>query len=196
MEKPVLVIPERGIFRTTCEVEDTADAEVKVFRFKNWPADCSGIRGGLPDGDLRYITVYSRWSEFDVGEQEGCYRVTAKLETPEGFVAAFAGTTKPAPKPVIVPTSSDSPAPKIEDAIMCALERESRMTLRTLRRKTNAHRFGQSWDDCLKRLADAGELRIEQDPQSAQRTWIVLASGDISGVVSGINGNDDTYVPE
>jgi hypothetical protein len=147
----------------------------------------------VPDGDLRYITVYSHWSEFDVGEVEGRYRVIAKLETPEGYVGAFEGTTKPKPadKPATPDNRPDAErALKIEDAIMTALEREPRITLRTLKRKTNANRVGQAWDDCLKSLADDGELRIEQDPQSAQRTWVVLAS---ENVITVINPSDDTF---
>jgi hypothetical protein len=194
MEKDVLVLPQHGILRTTCEVEDTPDPEVKHFRFKAWPSGFqSGMRDGVPDGDLRYITVYSHWSEFDVGEVEGRYRVIAKLETPEGYVGAFEGTTKPKPadKPATPDNRPDAErALKIEDAIMTALEREPRITLRTLKRKTNANRVGQAWDDCLKSLADDGELRIEQDPQSAQRTWVVLAS---ENVITVINPSDDTF---
>jgi hypothetical protein len=194
IEKAVLVSPQHGILRTTCEVEDTPDPEVKHFRFKAWPSGFqSGMRDGVPDGDLRYITVYSHWSEFDVGEKEGSYRVTAKLETPDGYVGAFEGTTKPKPadKPATPDNRPDAErALKIEDAIMTALEREPRMSLRTLKRKTNAHRFSE-WESVLKKLADEGELTIEEVPGlSKARTWVALASDVISGVTTGINGND------
>jgi hypothetical protein len=197
MEKDVLVLPQHGILRTTCEVEDTSDPEVKHFRFRAWPSGFqSGMRDGLPDYPLRYISVYSHWSEFDVGEKEGSYRVTAKLETPDGYVGAFEGTTKPQPadKPAAPDNRPDAErALKIEDAIMTALEREPRLTLRALKRKTNANRFGQAWDDCLKSLADDGELRIQPDPQSAQRTWVVLAS---ENCISVINRSDDRFTTD
>jgi hypothetical protein len=183
IEKAVLVSPQHGILRTTCEVEDTPDPEVKHFRFRAWPTEGfqSGMRDGLPDFPLRYISVYSHWSEFDVGEKEGSYRVTAKLETPDGYVGAFEGTTKPKPadKPAAPDNRPDAErALKIEDAIMSALEREPRMTLRTLKRKTHAERFGQAWDDCLKSLSDEGELTIENERglTNRGRTWVALAS--------------------
>ena len=51
IEKAVLVSPQHGILRTTCEVEDTPDPEVKHFRFRAWPTEGfqSGMRDGLPD---------------------------------------------------------------------------------------------------------------------------------------------------
>ena len=107
--------------------------------------------------------------------------MTAKLETPEGYVGAFEGTTKPQPadKPAAPDNRPDDErALKIEDAIMSALEREPRMTLRTLKRKTHAERFGQAWDDCLKSLSDEGELTIENERglTNRGRTWVALAS--------------------
>jgi hypothetical protein len=206
-EKPVLVSPQSGIFQTTCEVEDTADPEVKIFRFKSWPGPhasglrWSGIReDGLPSFPLRVISVYSYWPTVeggDVGEKEGTYRVTAKLETPNGYVGAYEGTTKPVPKEIDTPAVSDGRdterAFKIEDAIMTALEREPLMSLRTLKRKTNAHRFGPAFDECLKSLADEGELTVET---IQNRTWVALASDGINGVITGINGNDATHLTD
>src|SRR5208282_1315269 len=147
MEKDVLVSPQHGIFRTKCEVEGTPDPEVKIFRFRSWPADimaCSMSDDGSGPSMLRFISVYASWvPDVSVGEKEGRYRVTRKLETPDGYVGAFEGTTKPKPaeKPVTPDNGRDAErALKIEDAIMTALESEPRMSLRTLKRKTNANR--------------------------------------------------------
>jgi hypothetical protein len=193
-EKDVLISPQHGILRTTCEVEDTAEPEVKHFRFKAWPTEGfqSGMRDGLPDYPLRYISVYSHWSEFDVGEKEGSYRVTAKLETPDGYVGAFEGTTKPQPADKPAPNDGPDDAAdrmwRTEDAIMRALESGPRLTLRTLKRKVSAHRL-KAFDETLKKLADEGELEIKTDPEQPQRTWVALAGDSISGTTDSISGS-------
>lgn len=194
-EKMVYVWTVGGAIRTLCEVENTPDADTKIFRVKEWPkiprvCDCGKVHSGTdrwsgqrqdgtPDGQVRGFSVFDSDNSVD-------YRVTAKLDTPDRYVAAYEVTTKPEHKPVDVPAVNDAQAPdagrmlKIEDTIMCVLERETRITLRSLKRKTHAERFGADWDTCLQSLADGGELQIEQDPQVPQRTWIALSPASVT----------------
>ncbi len=186
MERAVLVLPREGVFGSTCEIEDTPDPGTKVFRFKegcNW-----GMHGDTgPRGPLRFINVYSApaWisdsETFDPGRQLAQYRVTKQLETPPGYVGAYEGTTKPAPKVVEAP---DLEAEKdrertrlttIEDAIILALDKGGRMVLSALKRKTHSYRFGEDWEKCLHHLAEQGELEIQTD--GAGRQWVCTTTG-------------------
>jgi hypothetical protein len=154
---------------------------------------------------VRIICIYSapEWlhnsDTFDPGTQLGSYRVTAKLDAPDGYAAAYEGTTKPEPKPVNIPVNdqaeSDAAQTRmlgIEDAIMTVLERENRITLRTLKRKTHAERHGEDWEKCLQSLAEGGELEIEQDSEVRQRTWIVLSP---ASVITDTKSSGDNLTP-
>ena len=176
-----------GILRTTCEVLETSDPDNKIFHFKEGCAWRPGARSA------RKIHLYAHWSEFDVGPEEGSYRVCARLETPPGYVAVLEGTTKPEVIEHLPPDISDE-ALRCEMAIMAALESESRVSQRELRRKTSSHRFGSMWDVCLRRLADAGDITIETDKSIANqpRTWVSLSAHDSTAEVTVSNANDDS----
>jgi hypothetical protein len=174
-EKVVLVgVKPYGIFRSVCDVEDTADPEVKIFRFRegvNWGSfNCPKPRA------ITRLHVYHHWEEFDVGECEGKYRVAAVLETQPGYIAVFQGTTKPEEiREVSSPNHANEDDCRCELAIMEALDKEPRLTLRTLKRKVNANRF-PAFDECLKRLANEGELSVEPDTAMPQRTWVTAVA--------------------
>lgn len=101
-----LVLPQHGTIRALCEMDDTPEPGTRIFRFREWPKHedgsiQSGMRadGTAPDGRVRFIRVFSYWkNEFDTGKIVGRYGVTATLEPPPGYVAAYAATTRPAPK--------------------------------------------------------------------------------------------------
>jgi hypothetical protein len=185
-ETNVTVVPEEGIFRTFCEMEDTPDPEVKIFRFKEWPGKFpdapyypAGIKndGSGPRGRLRYINAYSYWnSDFDIGKVVGRYRVTAQLDAPPGYVGAYEATTKPEAKPeVVVSEAAGNDAERtrltaIEDKIVSCLEKGGRMVLSALKRKTHAYRFGEDWEKCLQNLTEQGELETKTD--DAGRVWV------------------------
>lgn len=192
-EKMVYVHPQEGIVRTMCEMHDTPDPEVKIFRFKQWdqlpesrPNDYQpGLKrdGSGLIGRARLISVYSWWNsedDQDRGERTW-YRVTARLETPPGYVDAYEATTRPEPKPeVVVSDAADHDAERtrltaIEDKIVSCLEKGGRMVLSALKRKTHAYRFGDDWEKCLKSLTEQGELETTTD--DAGRVWVCTTSG-------------------
>jgi hypothetical protein len=180
-EKAVVVLgPVFGAFSTVCEVSDSPTGpEYKLFRFRE---GCKWHAAGNP---VRKISVFEHWREDSVGECEGRYRVCSTLDTPSGFVALVEATTAPEVKTEAALRAVSAEALRCEDAIINALESEPRMPLRDLKRKTNAHRFGEQWDDCLQELADAGEIRLEEVPGTAgrTRTWVALASdSDVTGI--------------
>ena len=160
-EQAVLVIgPGFGILSTVCEMLDSPEGtENKIFRFK------TGCKWRVDPNPIRRIHVFSYWPFPDegqeIGECLGRYRVTRKLETPPGYVAAFEGTTRPEVS-VAVPTVEDPDTARCESAIMSALEAESPMPVRILKRRTHPERFRDGlWDECLQGLADAGEIQLE-----------------------------------
>jgi hypothetical protein len=178
-EKIVSVIPQNGIFRAGCELEDGPDPSAKTFRFKEWAGretdspfsyPC-GMKddGSGPRGKLRYIIV----RENGVVDT---YRVTAQLDTPPGYVGAYEATTKPEAKPeVVVSEAADNDAERtrftaIEDKIVSCLEKGGRMVLSALKRKTHAYRFGEDWEKCLQNLTEQGELETKTD--DAGRVWV------------------------
>ena len=185
-----------GIFRSTCDVLDTSDPDVKVFRFKEgcqWGSTNGVVKPASPDA-IWHLTIYSHWSEFDVGKKEGTYRVTAVLDTPSGCIAAYEGTTKPEAQPANTDGYAQDKRFKIESLIMLALESEPRMPLREIRRKTHAERYGQQWVSCLKRLVDAGDVLIEERRTISGRfrTWVTgTASVSTDTNVSGDNRSSD-----
>jgi hypothetical protein len=186
-----------GILRTTCEVLDTSDPDNKIFRFKEgcvWRPDYTKGRPWKPDvRRARHVHLYAHWSEFDVGPDEGSYRVCARLETPPGYLAVLEGTTKPEVIEHLPPDISDE-ALRCELAIMAALESEPRVSQRELRRKTSSHRFGSMWDVCLRRLAEVGDITIETDKSIANqpRTWVSLSAHDSTDCITVSNANDDS----
>ena len=102
--------------------------------------------------------------------------MTTVLDTPPGYIAAYEGTTKPEVKSDNAEDDTQDRRVKIEDAILLALESEPVMSLRELRRKTHAERYGQWWDSCLKRLEDDGDVVIEKEDVRAMeksRTWVL-----------------------
>ena len=181
VEKTVFVHPQEGILRTLCEMTDTEDPELKIFRFKEWPGNRqSGMRadGSEPIGQVRIIDVFSYWNnDHDIGTIEGSYRVTKKLDAPPEYVAAYEATTKPLPASVAEMESNA--AGRCELAIMSALESEERMTLRALKRKISAHRFPQ-FDAVVQRLSDEGEIQVQADPGHAQRTWVSAKASSLT----------------
>ena len=174
-----------AIFSTFCEVVDTDDPEVKIFRFKE------GCKWGAWDGSKDPRSV-KKLAVGTVGECEGRYRVTAALDVPPGYVAILEGTTKPETAPEESAPVNETEV-RCELAIIAALDTEPRMTLRTLKRKVSSHRF-PAFDECLKRLADQGELSVSPDPAQPQRTWVSAVGS--KGAVSVSNGNADSDVTE
>jgi hypothetical protein len=167
-----------GIFSSRCEMLDGSDLETKIFRFADgckWGMMHDGPRPG--PADVRVVTVYSSWG-LENSQREGRYRVTAVLDPQPGYIAVLEGTTKPV---VEVEVRADESAMRCELAIMAALEKQPRLSLRELRRKISAHRFA-AFDASLKKLADAGEITIEtkRGLTNNERTWIAL-SADNSG---------------
>jgi hypothetical protein len=186
-----------GIFSTVCEVLDTPDPDTKVFRFKD------GARWGSTHADpkpqpeaVRHISIYSHWSEMDVGAKDGAYRVTAALEIPPGYIAVLEGTTKPQIQQESV-VNGNGDETRCEIAIMAALESEPSMSLRRLKRKISAHRL-PAFDVCLKRLAELGELRtfVKRNIANQNRTWVELAAGDSVSAVTGSNEIANSPVAE
>jgi hypothetical protein len=191
-EKTALVgVRGGGMFRSACDVLDTADPSVKVFRFKEgcqWGSTNGVVKPASPDA-IWTLTIYSHWSEFDVGKKEGVYRITAVLDVPPGCIAAYEGTTKPEVQPASANDDTEDRRFQIENSIMLALESEPCMPLSTLKRKTHAYRHGLQWDACLNRMAEAGDLVIEERRTiSGQvRTWVLTpASAVTSTNVSGV----------
>ncbi len=191
-EKTALVgVRGGGIFRSACDVLDTAHPDVKVFRFKEgcqWGSTNGVVKPASPNA-IWHLTIYSHWSEWDVGKKEGAYRVTTVLDTPPGYIAAYEGTTKPEVKSDNAEDDTQDRRVKIEDAILLALESEPCMSLRELRRKTHAERYGQWWDSCLKRLEDDGDVVIEERRagNGKSRTWVLTPTA-----VTGTNVSGDT----
>ena len=173
-EKAVYVHgPDNGIFRTTCEVLETSDPDNKILRFAEgccWGSEHSPYGKPRPN-QLRSISVLTYWhDESDVGEVEARYRVSAVLNAPPGYRAVLEVTTKP--EEIAPSAAAQGDAARCESAILTALESEPRMSLRDLKRKTNANRFSR-WDGCLQKLAADGELTVTAD---SNRTWVELSS--------------------
>ena len=199
-EKTAIVGLRRGgTFRSTCDVLDTVDPYIKFFRFKagcQWGSANGVVKVASPDA-IRILTIYSHWTEFDVGKNEGAYRVTAVLDPPPGYIAAYEATTKPEVKPANANDTTEEMRFRIENSIMLALESGMGMPLRTLKQKTHASRYGQQWDSCLKRLVDACALLIEERRalNGASRTWVLIPPDTTSAVtetnVSGVTQSVD-----
>src|SRR6202042_745531 len=130
--------PWFSIFSTTCEMLDTSDPDNKIFRFRD---DCKWGHNayGKPAAarEVRGLSTWTHWSEFDVGTKEAEYRVIAVLEPPPGYRVALEGTTKPKVIEPLPPDISDEES-RCEQAIMAALESEPRVSQRELRRKTSS----------------------------------------------------------
>jgi len=172
MEKHINVTgPVFGIISTTAEILDSPNGpDYKIFRVKQ----------GEPwtPGKHKTIFVHSRWSSFDTGEMEGRYRVCRRLEAPPEFVAVFEGTTLPEPKEKPV-ADNDYPTPRVfrcENAILDALA-AGRASIRELKRRTHATRYGQDWDTALGNLQREGEIRLhtEQWASGKERVFVELA---------------------
>lgn len=181
IQRAVFAGAQLGMICASCEVVDTPDPEIKIFRFKEWSKDDFNGHEVRPNGKLCSIIVHEqpRWGMDLPGRPNviGRYRVTAELETPHGYVAAYEATTKPEPEtPKEAPGTESSPSLAAEEAIMSVLETVGRMTLRDLKRKVSAHRF-PNFDDCLRTLADEGELSLEPDAEYPKRMWVV-SNGD------------------
>ena len=174
IERAVLVSPQSGIFGSTCEVIDTQEPETKILRFKEWSDTRAGAWDSVfygPLGVLRFVHVYDS-PDWNTNTELCRYRITAKLETPDGYVGAYLGTTKPESQKEDAPRASESSrSSDVEDMILSALT-TGRMTLRDLKRKVSAHRI-PDFDDCLKTLVDEGELTLEPDAEYPKRLWVV-----------------------
>jgi hypothetical protein len=175
IEKAVLLLgrgnPAFSVIRTTCEMLDTADAETKIFQFRE---DCKWGENayGKPaePREVRVIVTYTFWkNEWEIGEVDGRYRVLAILDAPPGYRAVFEATTKPEVVESPKPTAGDNDG-RCKEAIMRALD-SGRLTIRDLKRKTHADRFPR-WDDCLQKLASDGELTLTTE---SKRTWVELS---------------------
>lgn len=170
IEKSVVVIgPIFGAFSSVCEVLDShTGPEYKLFRFR----DC--CKWHAKTNPLKQINIFSHWSEESVGNCEGRYRVTKKLDTPDGFIAAYEGTTAAHEARDAAP-KFDPDSAKCEAAILDAMIAEARMTVYALKRKTHADRFGKDlWETCLQTLVDAGEIRLEttRGLTKKERIWV------------------------
>ena len=97
-ERAVFARAQLGMIYASCEVVDTPDPETKIFRFKEWTKDDFNGNEVRPNGKLCSIIVHEqpRWRmDLPGGPKKlGEYRVTAELETPHGYVAAYEATTK------------------------------------------------------------------------------------------------------
>ena len=184
-ERAVFARAQLGMIYASCEVVDTPDPETKIFRFKEWTKDDFNGNEVRPNGKLCSIIVHEqpRWRmDLPGGPKKlGEYRVTAELETPHGYVAAYEATTKAEPETTkdSAPDTESSRVFSAEDAIMSALETVGRLTLRDLKRKVSAHRF-PNFDDCIQALADEGELSLEPDAEYPKRMWVVSNGAGLS----------------
>jgi len=169
----LLTGPVFGIFRTVAEVSDSPiDPENKIFRFRD---GCVWRAGGNP---INKISIWSHWSEDEVGHCEGSYRVCRKMDAEPGSIAVLEGTAKPKHVAPVEQPVSDAVL-RCEDAIMKALDAEPRMTVYALKRKIHAERFGKElWATCLKSLADVGEIRLEAERglTTREQMWVCRAS--------------------
>lgn len=179
-----------NMFGSECEVVDTPDPQVKIFRFKEgctWGGSYEFNRSCEP-GTVQRIAVFNHWCKSPEEEEkcnvdikcEGHYRVTACLDVPPGYIVVLEGTTKPEPKavdPVLALLANDAERTRldsIENTIALAVEKGGRMVLSALKRKTNSYRFGEDWDKALQNLVEQGELETETDEKG--RVWVSITS--------------------